>query len=575
MEDITIPDSVKSIGRAAFYDCRRLTTVTIPDSVTSIGGGAFSDTSWLKAKRNENPLVIVNHILIDGCTAAGDVLIPDGVTCIGEEAFYWCTNLTSITIPDSVTRIDATAFGSCFNLAVIDVSAGNQTFCSLDGVVYTKNQRGIVCCLNSKRGPYTIPDSVTSISDGAFCGCRYLTSITIPNGVTSIGDNMFYGCEDLTDITIPNSVTSIGDYAFEACYSLESITIPDSVTSIGKTAFFNCNSLTSFRIPDGLKTIESHLFDCCRRLTSITIPDGVTKIGSCAFKLCTGLTSVTIPDSVTSIGLNAFEGCTNLTITCVKEGSCAEQYAIENNIPVSVFGVSLSQSAFQYTGNPVKVGKYISVYEGKKKLKYETDFMLSYKNNVNCGVNTAKVIVEGIGEYAGNSVTMTYSIVPALSTQKGRLHIEWSAVNKADGYQVQYCKDPSFTGDTVHTATVTKLYCDPAAYPKAGETWYVRVRSYTAVIGGKNYGSWSVASSITLGKIDNVTLKYTAFHYKNGAQVKVGKYLTVYSGDTKLKYGTDFTLVYKNNVKRGTASVTIKGIGEYAGSSVTKTYRIV
>ncbi|MBQ4112212.1 MAG: leucine-rich repeat domain-containing protein, partial [Clostridia bacterium] len=97
-----------------------------------------------------------------------------------------------------------------------------------------------------------LPDTVTSIGDGAFSGCSNLTSITIPDAVTSIGDGAFSGCSNLTSITIPDSVTSIGNGAFGGCSSLTSITIPDSVTSmsIGEYAFHGCTSLTSITIPD-------------------------------------------------------------------------------------------------------------------------------------------------------------------------------------------------------------------------------------------------------------------------------------------------------------------------------------
>ena len=199
------------------------------------------------------------------------------VTSIGDKAFFNCTSLTSITIPNSVTSI------------------GNGAFC------------------NSSLTSITIPNSVTSIGDWAFTECSSLTSITIPNGVTSIGDYAFQGCSSLTSITIPNSVTSIGDWAFEDCFSLTSITIPNSVTSIGNSAFSGCESLTSITIPNSVTSIEDHTFYNCSSLTSITIPNNVTSIGNSAFSDCYSLTSITIPNSVTSIGEYAFHYCTSLT----------------------------------------------------------------------------------------------------------------------------------------------------------------------------------------------------------------------------------------------------------------------
>jgi hypothetical protein len=163
------------------------------------------------------------------------VVIRDGVTNIGDQAFFYCPYLTSITIPNSVTSIGDEAFSGCYGLTSI-----------------------------------TIPNSVTSIGAEAFSGCNGLISITIPNSVTSIGEKTFYKCDNLTDITIPNSVEYIGNEAFHYCSNLTDITIPNSVTSIGAEAFSGCNGLTS-----------------------ITIPNSVTSIGKLAFYNCYGLTTVT------------------------------------------------------------------------------------------------------------------------------------------------------------------------------------------------------------------------------------------------------------------------------------------
>ena len=201
-----------------------------------------------------------NGTLIKYNGFGGDVVIPDGVTSIGDYAFSRCTSLTSITIPDGVTSIGYSAFSRCTSLTIITIpdgvtSIGDYAFYKCTSLTIIK-----------------IPNSVTSIGDWAFSYCISLTSITIPNSVTSIGDGAFYECKNLTGITIPNSVTNIGGRAFEYCERLTSIRIPDSVTRIKYRVFYGCSSLTNVAIPNSVKNIEKYAFSECTRLKSVVVP---------------------------------------------------------------------------------------------------------------------------------------------------------------------------------------------------------------------------------------------------------------------------------------------------------------
>ena len=240
-------------------------------------------------------------------TKVKSVSIKSGVTCIGDYAFYNCTNLTGVTLPNSVTSIGKGAFSYCSSLASITIPS---SVTSIGAAAFSH-------C--SSLTSVTIPNSVTSIGGSAFSCCSSLKSITIPNSVTSIGRSAFYDCSSLTSITIPSSVTSVGEYAFFDCSSLTSVTIPNSVTSIGDSAFSCCSSLTSVTIPNSVTSIGGFAFSSCRSLTSVTIPSSVTRIGGYAFKGCSSLTSVTIPNSVTSIGDSAFEACSSLTSVTISK----------------------------------------------------------------------------------------------------------------------------------------------------------------------------------------------------------------------------------------------------------------
>ena len=228
--NLEIPEGVTSIGRYAFAGCSGLTSVIISESVTSIGEDAFYNCLGIKSMNylgtisqwyamefenyDSNPVHFAHSLYIQGVEIT-NLVIPEGMTSIGDWLFSGCRGLTSVTLPRTLTSI------------------GNGTFYECSGLT----------------GEFVIPEGVTSIGKSTFSGCRGLTNVVIPEGVTSIGDNAFYNCKGLSgEFVIPEGVISIGIQSFSGCSGLTSVTLPSTLTSIGAYAFSDCSNLTSLTI---------------------------------------------------------------------------------------------------------------------------------------------------------------------------------------------------------------------------------------------------------------------------------------------------------------------------------------
>lgn len=277
-------------------------------------------------------------------------VVEDGVTSIGDYAFYACLKLISVNLRDGIESIGCSAFRDCAKLAEMDIPKG----------VTDIESYAFQGC--STLPDMEIPDGVTNIGYGVFYNCSNLTSITIPEGVTYIDECTFENCAKLTAITIPKGVTGIGWKAFKNCKTLVSVVIPDSVAVINSSAFSDCSSLTGVVIPEGVTRIEGGAFCNCVSLTDIVLPQSLTVIGSLdgargAFEGCTGLKSVIIPEGVVDIGAKSFNDCTSLTSIVIPEGVMSIGYAAfygcsslkSITIPESI--MSVGRSAFHGCGN--------------------------------------------------------------------------------------------------------------------------------------------------------------------------------------------------------------------------------
>ena len=249
-----------SASSLPWYDYRSsVTSVVIGEGVTSIGNRAF----WK-------------------CSSLTDVAFPDSLETIGKYAFAYCSSLAEIGFSDGLTEIGTYAFGNCSGLTEISLSGNLETI-----------------------GKY------------AFYNCSSLTEISFSGNLETIGTSAFENCSSLSEVGFSDGLTEIGDFAFEKCSSLTSLDIPDTVTTIGRTAFGYCTSLSAVELSvNWSEAVDSTgdygIFIGCSALTAIEIPEGSTTVPKGAFGSCEYLECVTIPDSVTSIGDYAFAECTGL-----------------------------------------------------------------------------------------------------------------------------------------------------------------------------------------------------------------------------------------------------------------------
>lgn len=232
---------------------------------------------------------------LDDKSQITSVVIAEGITGIGFQAFMGCENLKEVFIPESVTEIGQFAFIDCMNLQKVNIPDGIKKVedCSFNG------------CSSLKE--ISIPNSVEIIGDFAFCWSG-LSKVSLPSGVKEIGEGAFSWCRGLTEVSVPDSLTKIGIWAFQGC-GLTKISIPNSVKEIGHSAFSRCPNLTEVSLPDGIDTISSGMFRKCENLKKADIPDSVTKIEYLAFADCKSLPQVAVPSNVKSIGCAAFSEC--------------------------------------------------------------------------------------------------------------------------------------------------------------------------------------------------------------------------------------------------------------------------
>ena len=274
-----------------FYNCSKLTNISLPTNLSRIYDHQFYYCSKLSTIIIPNTVTAIDSYAFDGCSSLQNINLPNVLETIGTRAFLGCRSINTIEIPTSVTSIGDAAFGSCTNVNNFVVNSSNSNYCTIEGVLYTKDRKILVQYPAKREGSYAIPSNTEKIGNGAFYGSK-ISSVSIPTSVVSLDNYAFYSCGSLTSVTIPDNVTSIGNYAFANCSGLNEITLPTSLSSIGDRLLYGCSILANVILPEHITSIGKYSFAYCSSLTQIEIPAEVTSIDNYAFYGCSQLQTV-------------------------------------------------------------------------------------------------------------------------------------------------------------------------------------------------------------------------------------------------------------------------------------------
>ena len=436
LEKVSFPSTLKKIGQSAFEGCGLL-KVVIPEAVTEIGNAAFMECKSLQraefnAKhvydddawhnwifRNCSSLEKVTigpkvEVIPKGmCYSCGqlikvdfmerdasagklqinedafanckieEILLPEGLDSLGEDAFRSCRYLTKLILPNSLIKMGFGAFSGCTKLKTLTIPPylkiiyyksnrntlgngafdgctaleslsinseesfvwTNQNLLALKEVTFGSNVKTI-----NERAFYNMAtiekvnfsEGLETICSSAFSGCGAITSLSLPTSLKSIGSGAFLGCESLSSpIVLPMNLISLGSSAFKSCTNLPAITLSEELGNIGNGTFCKCTAITEITIPKGVSSIGEEAFLGCTGLTALSLSENLKSIGNYAFYDCTGLTEVELKDNVETIGNYAFCGCTNI-----------KTFFLGKSV------TSIGESAFKRCGNLMSVYCY-------------------------------------------------------------------------------------------------------------------------------------------------------------------------------------------------------------------------
>jgi len=473
----------------------------------------------------------------------GDIVIPEQATAIGQWAFAESPVVTGVTIPGNIQEIGEGCFQNCPNLTRVTIK---------EGVAAIRNSAFAEC---PKLEKVSVPGSVKLIEGGAFRTCGALKKLTLGNGIEEIGWYAFQSCTSLTKVTIPDSVKAMGEGCFMGCSALASLALPESLDSLEQEAFQDCTSLKSVTIPGSVKKLES-TFKNCSALEKVTIKAGLEYLYDDVFGDCVKLKSVTLPNTLKHIGQGTFYGCVALKgIKIPQSVEGLESYAF--GYCNGLTSVTIPAGVKEFEGNPFigcKNLKQIVVAKGNTSFVYSDGLLYTrdMKTLICCvGSRTSATIADGV-KTIGDRAFEHCDRLKEVSIPAGVKRIgEWA-----------------FEGDTA----LQQVWL-PVSVTEIGENAFIYedddgehpLKAVFIVEDGSYAQKYAKKNGLT-ARIDLSKAKVTVTD-----QVVTGKALkpavTVVLNKKTLRAGKDYKVSYKANKAVGTATVTVTGMGGYAGTA--------
>ena len=287
-------------------DGDNVTYVYQDGTLTIAGTGEMAD--YEKYSDNETPWEDIKKFI-------KTVVVQEGVTRIGSDAFGFCYKLQSVTLPEGILSIGDDAFSGTYSLTSIILPESLETLGSYAfGGSFIEN--------------ITVPSKVKDIPPTAFMSCDQLVSVALPEGLETIGNSAFYCCKALTGITLPAGLKKVGSHVFASCESLKEIVLPDQIEAMDYGVFDGCTVLEKVVLPKNLTDIYDSMFLGCSALSEINIPESVTYIGDLSFSR-SGIKKLGISAGVSYIEPSAFYNCDALESITIDGKN--ENYTVVDN----------------------------------------------------------------------------------------------------------------------------------------------------------------------------------------------------------------------------------------------------